>query len=216
MLWLAGLVLAVIGIALFCQRVSAWRESAKLITDGIPIDAEIYEVDGFHVPGRALPGDKPVTLHFQRDGELHEIKAPYVDGRLPEEPLTVGKTLKIRIDPADPNRWTPRQSPTPLGPELLGGSIVLGTALLLFLLAAVVRLRLIRTLRMAPQIDVVVLSARHSAIAPRAWQVRCSPTADGDNRVFSVYVPPKTEVANVTLRLLIPAHGRPLAMEWFE
>src|SRR5262249_7026590 len=125
-------------------------------------------------------------------------------------------TLRIRVDPADPNRWTARTTPAPLGPELVGCGIVFASGVPLCLIAAFIRSRVLRTLRTGNQIETVVLSARHSVAAPRAWQVRCSPTSEGDNRVFTVYVPPRADIANATLRLLIPAHGRPLAAEWFE
>jgi hypothetical protein len=201
---------------LLIQQISVWREAAHLIVDGVPVDALLVDVDGATLLGRSAPGDKPVKLRFDRDGKSYEVKAAYLEGRLPEEPLIVGKTVKIRIDPADPQHWTPRQTPTPIGEELLGGGIVLATALLLGAVAMLLRAKLLKTFRAAAQVEAVVLAAKHTAIAPRAWQVRCSPVAEGDNRVFTVYIPPRANVANSTLRLLTPKRGRALSLEWFE
>jgi hypothetical protein len=213
---LAGLALLAIAIGLLIQRISTWREAAQLINHGLPIDAQVIEVNNSKIMGRSEAGDRPVTLRFDRDGKTLEVNVAYLEGRLPEEPLIVGKTIKIRVDPNDSSRWTPRQTPTPIGPELLGGGIALATGVLVCGFAAVLRARLLKTFRTAPQLDAVVLAAKHVAIAPRAWQARCSPVAEGDNRVFTVYIPPRANVASAMLHLLTPRHGRPLALEWFE
>lgn len=214
--WLAGLSLIVVGIGFLVQRYTLWQQASRLITDGVATDAMIVEVNGSKLVGRSEAGDRPLTLRFSREGKSYEFRVPYLDGRMAEEPLVVGQTVKIRVDPADPNRWSPRRAPAPLGPDLVGGSIVLCSGLLLCVLAAFLRASVVKTYRSAPLLESVVLSARHAAIAPRAWQVRCSPIAETDDRVFTVYAPARTVVTNTTLRLLTPERGRPLAMEWFE
>ena len=198
------------------QRITDWRQGARLINEGVETDATIVAINGMVGKGRSEAGDQPVTLRFERDGKTYEFKVPYLDGRAAEELLVVGQTVKIRVDPADPNRWSPRQKPMPLGQELVGGGIVSVTGAALCILAGLLRSKLLKTYRTAPLIEAVVLSARHAAIAPRAWLARCSPVAEGDDRVFTVYTPAHMKVANATLRLLTPAHGRVLAMEWFE
>jgi hypothetical protein len=214
--WLAGAALLLIGAGILFQRISTWRLAAHLIEDGVPIDATVIEVNGSTLKGRSESGDRPLTLRVEYKGEAHEYRVPYLDGRSAEEPLVVGQTIPIRIDPADVNHWSPLQKPTPLANELMGGGIVVGTGVLLCIVAVLLRANVLKTYRDAPQVEAVVLSSRHAAIAPRAWQVRCSPVADGDDRVFTVYTPATVNVANATLRLLTPAHGRVLATEWFE
>ena len=110
--WLAGLGLLIIGSGFLAQRVSVWRQGARLIQHGVATDATITEVNGSALKGRMEAGDRPLTLQFVRDGKTYEFKVPYLDGRTAEETLVVGQTVKVRVDATDPNRWSPRQKRT--------------------------------------------------------------------------------------------------------
>jgi hypothetical protein len=64
----------------------------------------------------------------------------------------------------------------------------------------------------------LILGGGHTALAPRAWSVRATPADEQDRRVFTVFVPPETDVSRgAPVWLLMPTSGGPvLAARWFE
>ena len=215
--WGAGLVLIAAAAFLLISRTIAWREDSRLSIEGTVVDAKILQAEESVAPGKTVAGDKPVRLSYSFNGKTYEVTAPYLEGRPSEKFLIVGSTIPIRVDPKDPNNWTPRESPAPLGPELIGGAITLGIGVLVVLLGFAFRSRVLRTWRNAKASTAVVLEARHTALSPGSWAVRCSPVEEGDNRVFEVFMRPKADVTEGTaIWILLPESGRPLAASWFE
>ncbi|HSZ59285.1 MAG TPA: DUF3592 domain-containing protein [Tepidisphaeraceae bacterium] len=216
--WLAAVVLLLAALYLLVSRYLAWHDSSRLITAGVPVPATVVEVDESVVRGKTEPGDKAVRLEYEYDGKKYEVSTAYLEGRKAEQFLIIGQPITIRVDANDPARWTPRQSPAPLGQELIGGMIALPVGILIGLLSLWLYRRTMRTWRNGQAVAGLVLSARHTALAPRAWSVRATPADEQDKRVITVFVPPDTDVARGTpIWLLLPASGGPiLASRWFE
>jgi hypothetical protein len=215
--WCAGVVLIAAAAILLISRTIAWRQDSRLSVEGTVVDAKILQAEESVAPGKTVAGDKPVKLSYVFNGKTYEVTAPYLEGRPSEKFLIVGSTIPIRVDPNDPTRWTPRESPAPLGPELIGGAITLGIGALVVLLGLWLRSRVLRTWRNARASTAVILEARHTALSPGSWAVRCSPVEEGDNRVFEVFMRTKADVAEGTaIWILLPDAGRSLAASWFE
>ena len=215
--WGTGLVLVAAAIYLLVSRTVAWRQNSRLSVDGTLVQAKILQAEESVAPGKTVAGDKSVRLRYEFNGKTYEVSAPYLDGRRSEDFLIVGNDIPIRVDPNDPEKWTPRQSPAPLAPELIGGEITLGIGAAVVLFGVWLRRRVLRTWRNARAVSAVVLDARHTALSPSAWAVRCSPVEESDTRVFEVFLRPKADVSEGTVFwILLPDSGRPLAAGWFE
>ena len=216
--WLATVVLILAAAYLLVSRYLAWRDASRLIVSGIPVPATVVEVDESVVRGKTEPGDKAVRLEYEYGQKKYEVSAAYLEGRRAEQFLVIGQPITIRVDPNDPDRWTPRESPAPLGQELIGGIIALPIAVLIGLLSVWQHHRAMRTWRSGQSVAGLVLSARHTALAPRAWSVRATPADEHDKRVFTVFMPSGSDVGRgAPIWLLLPASGGPvLAAGWFE
>src|SRR6266404_1472404 len=109
--WLAGFVLVGVAAYLLVSRYLAWRLDSRLVESGTVINATVLQADESVAKGKTVSGDKSVRLSYDVDGRSYEVSAPYLAGRASEEFIVVGTTIPIRVDPADPTRWTPRQRP---------------------------------------------------------------------------------------------------------
>ena len=216
--WATAAVLLVIGVYFVVTRYLDWRQSAQLVQSGQQVLATVVEADGIARKGNTSAADRPVRLQYEYNGKAYDVGAAYLEGRPSTEAIVVGSTVPIRIDPNQPDRWTPRTEPAPLAHELIGGIFALPIALLLLLISLWTRGRILRTWREAPAIEATVMSARHTALAPRAWSVQCSPADEADARLFTVFGPPDLDVtAGATVWLIVrPVGGRPLAAAWFN
>jgi len=215
--WGAGLVLVAAAGYLLVNRTVTWRQNSRLSVEGTPVRAKILQAEESVASGKTVAGDKPVRLRFEFNGKTYDVTAQYLDGRRGDDYLVVGSDIPIRVDPNDPTHWTPRTSPAPLAPELIGGEIVLGIGAAVVLLGVWMRSRLLRTWKNAKAVAAVVLEARHTALSPGSWAVKCSPVEESDTRVFEVFMRPRAEVSQGTVFwILLPDGGRPVAAEWFE
>jgi hypothetical protein len=215
--WLAGLVLIGAAIYLLVSRWIGWRQDSRLAVTGMPVPATVLQADESVARGKTVPGDKSVKLAYEFNGKHYEVSAPYLEGRHSEQFIEVGTTIPIRVDANEPSRWTPRDKPAPLAPELIGGAITLPVGLLVLLFSYWIRSRVLRTWRDAKAVGSIVLESRHTALSPSAWAVRCSPVEEGDNRVFEVFAPAKANVSEGSaIWILLPRSGRAVAAIWFE
>ena len=216
--WMAGLVLVAIGAYLLITRFLAWRRDARIVQFGAQVPAMVVEAGELTVRDKKVPGDSPVRLQYEWQGQTHEVRAASLDGRSSGEFIVIGAPIPIRIDPDHPDVWTARTSPGSLPQELMGGLIALPLGVLLLVHSALARARLLNTWRTGTSERAVVLSARHTALAPRAWSVECTTADDADHRVFTVALPPHADVReNMPLWLLFPqTRGSPVAASWFS
>jgi uncharacterized protein DUF3592 len=215
--WISASVLFAAALYLLVSRSLAWHEDSRLSISGTQVQATVLQADESVARGKTVNGDKPVKLSYEFAGKPYEVSTPYLDGRKSEQFIVVGSTIPIRIDPANPERWTPRDSPAPLAPELIGGAITLTVAIALALFSYWMRSRVLRTWRDAAAVPAMVLGARHTALAPSAWTVRCTPVEEGDDRVVEVFEPARSSVEpGAVIWILAPETGRALAAKWFE
>jgi len=215
--WGAGIVLLGAAVYLMIGRTIAWKRNSRLSLEGTPVAAKVLQAEESVAPGKTVAGDKPVRLSYAFNGKTYEVTAPYLDGRRSDEFLIVGNEIPIRVDPSDPTRWTPRASPAPLAPELVGGTITLGIGAAVVLLGVLMRSRLLGTWKNANAVAAVVLQARHTALSPGSWAVKCSPVDESDTRVFEVFMRSGAGVSEGTVFwILLPDTGRPVAAGWFE
>jgi hypothetical protein len=211
------LVLIVAAIYLLVSRWLAWRQDSRLAVTGTPVPAMVLQADESVARGKTVRGDKSVRLSYEFGGKQFEVSAPYLEGRRGDDFIVVGTIIPIRVDPNDPSHWTPRDKPAPLGLELIGGAITLPVALLILLLSYWLRSRVLHTWRDARAVGAIVLEARHTALSPSAWAVRCSPIEEGDDRVFEVFAPAKMNLSEGSMIwILLPLGGRPVAASWFD
>jgi hypothetical protein len=215
--WVLAITLILIAGYLLITRYLHWREDSRLVTSGLRVEAKITQVEGITMEGKGGPGDSPVYLQYEYGGQTHRVYSPALEGRRFDQGLTVGGTVAIRIDPRDPERWTPRTVPVPLAGELTGGLIVLPIGIVLLLVSVRMRSGIVRTWRQGRAAPAVVLSARHTATIPRGFAVQCTLADQSDKRILNVFAPADADVREGSLFwILFPSgSGRPAAARWF-
>lgn len=215
--WGAGLVLVLIAAYLLITRYLDWRRDARLIEAGTQVPATVVEAGELVVRYKKVPGDSPVRLQYQWQGQTYDVRAASLEGRPSADFIVIGAPIPIRIDPDHPDVWTARTRPASLPQELIGGLIALPLGALLLIQSALVRRRLVNTWRRGTATRAVVLGARHTALAPRAWNVQCTTADDEDQRVFSAWLPSDADVRQSAPFWLLfpPSGGSPVAAAWF-
>ena len=184
--WLSAAAVAAAGLTLLATRYLQWRNDSRLVREGRVVQAFIFASDYFPVPGRRRPPNSVATLRYEVDGKEYEVHG-LLEGR--KEFYVTHTYIPIRVDPADPGRWTARALPDPLWFRLIGGAMLLPVAALAALVALLKRASLLRLWRGGPAVEAVVIDSRHTAIAPRSRFVRCAAVDPGDKLVRGVHVP---------------------------
>jgi hypothetical protein len=215
--WLAAAGVLIVCLYFLTSRYLQWRKDMVLIRDGQPIEAYVYSADGYPIPGRRRPPTSPVELHYEVGGKKYQVQG-YLTGR--KDSFVVHTNVPIRVDPDNPARFTAREEPTSLTLQLVGGLILLPFTALLAIVAFVQRARLLALWRNGRTLDAIVLDARHTALAPRSWLVRCAPADPEDKRVLSVYVPGRAQppARGEGLWLVADTGGKPhaVASGWMQ
>lgn len=216
-LWLAAVASLVIAAYLLASRYLEWRKDARLVHQGLPVSANIRQTATETLRGKTQPANSIVTLDYTVNGRAY-VAQGVLRGRTLE--FKVGDDVPIRVDPADPSRWTGATEVPPLGPGLIPGLIVLPVVGIFALASLLARARLLRLWRDGQAVEALVLESRQTALAPRSRAVRCTPADPDDRRVLDVYVP--HTLAGLrrgdALRVLVPA-GRTspaVAVDWLE
>lgn len=184
--WLAAAAVLAAGVYFLATRYYNWRRDLNVIRNGTEVQAFVYSAEGFPIPGRRRPPTVVVELHYDVGGKTYKVEG-YLRGRT--ESFVIQSYVPIRVDPADPARWTARTEPVPLTMELLSGLMLLPPALLFGAVAWWRRARLLKLWRDGHAIEAVAMESRQTALAPRSRFVRCAPLDGADRRVFGVYVP---------------------------
>jgi len=159
-----------------------------------------------------------VRLRYDWQGQTHEVTAASLAGRSADDFIVIGSQIPIRIDPQHPELWTSRLQPASLSQELIGGLIALPLGLILLARSALLRGRLLGVWCTGDAVSAVIVSAHHTALAPRAWSIECTTADDADHRAFNVFVPPEADIQQgAPLWLLFPkGKGPPVAASWFN
>lgn len=184
-LWLSAVGIAVAALYFLGTRYFEWRSEGWLITQGKEVTARVYRT-GEKITGRPLKFGEVVDLRFDWNGSekiltglLEDIGERYVEGQ----------NVIIRVDPADPGRWTNRTQTTPLAGRLIG-SYFLGLAALVSLAsAAVIRLKFLSLWKRGELHQGVVASHGSTALAPRSVCLRCQVPYRRDWLITTVAIP---------------------------
>jgi len=184
--WMAAGVLLVVGLFFASQQSYAWWSERSLVLYGTPATARVIEVEGYNRPDRVFGPAAVSRIEYALNGTTHRYIGP-LNGNT--TPLQVNKELAIRVDPDNPMQWTLRTEPPTLAHQLIGGILVLPILALGLAAALVQRAVVLRAWKNNPAIEVKVIDAKQSPVAPLSRLIRCTPAKVGDRRMISVYVP---------------------------
>jgi hypothetical protein len=232
--WLAAAALVAAGLYMLVVNYVAWRRMALLIRNGTLVQAKLERSGGEILAGRPVLPEQGVLLSYDWNGQRHQSWGG-LDGRAPNEVILTKSTITIRVDPANPDRWTYRKEPPSLAADLLGAALAFALAPLAMLAAIALRRGVLRTWRDGEAAEAVVIARHGTALAPGTRALKCAPAAPpsdetggpvaetepagGGSRVHTVYVPLRhVEAGQELLRVILPPRGkgRPVAAAWFE
>ena len=185
--WLIAVVLGVIALGSGILAAADWNHERRLVSEGTPINAVVQQAGDQTLAGRKQPPDTLCILRFDWQGSPHVTQAAYLAGR--DEFVAPQDVVRIFVNPKDPDDWTARTSPGPIGPRLLGAEIALVAGLAALAIGWLSRARVLDVWRNGQAVESLVIEGRNTALAPLSRAVRCTPVEDADARVFSVYVP---------------------------
>jgi hypothetical protein len=202
------------------RQVADWYKEVRLIRHGKPVTAAVDSVNGKSAKGNSQPGDSPVILRFNWQGQP-QAAAGHLAGRPAAQFIIVGEKVDIRVDPNDPALWTSRQQPAPLSGELGVPLAVVAAAGIVGAASWMLRRRALRSYQFGARAAARVISRFRSALAPRLWMARCVLIDSDDKQIYVVYIPSRfpSEPGRTVEVILPPRSGglsRPLAAAWFE
>jgi hypothetical protein len=211
------MVLALISAGYLIVGVMDRRLEARLIQRGRVVEATAFQVDTDQMKGRWHPPDSLVILHFPWNGQTYETHARRLEGR--NEAIAVDSTIRIHVDPNDPDQWTPLDQPLPLLRSIFGAVMVLPVALLMFCASLWLYLGVMRLWHKGRATEALVVEIHISALAPLSRAARCTPAEENDRRVFQVFLPATTARPHPgdTLWVLCASgkSARAVAAAWF-
>jgi hypothetical protein len=216
--WLTAMVLVLIGAWFALQGMLEWRHDDRLVREGVAVVAEVYQVGEMKGQFKhPQPPDSIVTLQFPWQGQTIYTKPDRLPDRKAGEFITPGDKIPIRVNPADPADWTSAKVAGPISGRLFGAEIALPIALLAGTFGLLKWRRTLETWRTGKAIEALVMDSRNTALALGARLVRCTPDADGDNRVFAVYAPRRLAGIQRGEAIWLLTRGRgAVASAWFE
>lgn len=212
----AGVAAALVCAYFVLSRYLEWRREAWLISQGTRINAVVAEAGGITLANKVVPPATPVTLEYEVNGRKVTVRGT-LKGR--KEHILTGGVVPIRIHPDDPETWTALPAPRPLRMELLAALIVLPFAVLLGLIAWVLQRKVIALWRDGIATEAVVIDSGHTAIAPRAHLLRCTPVGGEDKRLLQAYLPGdlRPHQGDVVWLIARPGLGtRAVSADWFR
>jgi hypothetical protein len=180
----ATVVLLLIAIGYTVGAFHDWQIEADLINHGTLVQATINEAGG-GIARRVIAEDAAWDVKFPLNGQTQVETGypPYTDERRYN-----GDVIPIHVDPNNPEHWTNRPTPPPLGQRLIGLPFILGMAVICFLFAIIRAMRL-RGICAAGIIgEARILSLGQSALAPRSYAVRCVWADERSRSIYSVFV----------------------------
>lgn len=195
--WLSAIALLLVAVYLIIARYVEWRGEAALVKSGAVVTATVFDPASERT-GVPLRFGELARLRFDWQGQARDVTGYLEDIG---QKYTSGDPIPIRIDPADPQRWTNRTEATSLVSRLIGGYTAvlaaLGTAI-----GAWVTRNYHRTLwRQGVPREAIVASHELAPMAPRSVRLRCHVTQGRDILVVRVYVPQNEAVPAVGAKL---------------
>jgi hypothetical protein len=188
--WGIALVLGLVALGMGIAGAVDWNHERGLVVNGVAVNAVVQQAGDQTLAGRKQPPEALCILRFDWHGSAHLTQPAYLSGR--QEYVAPQDIVRIYVNPDDPDDWTARSEPGPMGPRLLGAVIALAAALVAFVIAWLYRGRVLAVWKTGDAVESLVIEARNTALAPRSRAVRCTPVEEVDTRVFSVYVPARS------------------------
>jgi hypothetical protein len=213
--------LLITALALAGQAIAEWRHDDQLIKYGIAIMAEVKQAGQMKLPFKhPQPPDTIVVLHYTVNGVEHDTRPDKLSGRKVGEFITPGDHIPIRVSATNPDDWTPRTEPVPLIERSMGVDVTLPMAILSGALAFILSRRLAGAWRNGKAIEALVVETRVAGAAPRCRAVRVTPAAEGDSKIYTVYVPPRLSrlKRGESIMILVRRTGlsTAVAAAWFQ
>jgi hypothetical protein len=208
--WLAAAVIFGVAAYFSIDRVLDWMEVVHLVRSGTAVTATITRIGDESSGGRAnISPDNEVYLHFTLQDSPYDVSG-YLEGR--EKPISLQDQLQIRVDPADPSRWTYLTEPPPIWHQFLVVSLLLPIAAAALGVSLVLRRQMLRTWSEGKAQPYVVIDIGQTALAPLSLVVRCSALEGRDQRLVSVFIPRKAgQVRKGDPLWLVHPPGKPAA-----
>jgi hypothetical protein len=204
--WIIAVIISSFFGSLIVEEVRSWMLERRIVAEGTLVKAKVTRAGDYVISTQTAYPDAEVALEFEYEKTTYDVT-----GRLAgrKEGIRPQSFVDIRIDPADPNKWTYRTDPPALGQKLLAPLMVLPVAGALLAVAAIKRNRLLKTWTTAPAKLAVVVSMKHTALAPAANTVQCAIPEDRDKKLYTVFLPPNVKLRKgAILWLLPPSHGK--------
>jgi hypothetical protein len=189
--WLVmAMVMTIVTIALGIYRYNGTLRERRLIESGTPVTATVKSIGlgQENIASRDEP--RRVTLVYTDPKRGREISS---EGLLPRQErarVTLGQTLKVKVDPENPAVWTERTTPPPLSAELAVPMLLLPLTAACWVASLLKRQRVAQVIRDGTVRRANVVTVRQSPLAPMSKQIGV--VLDGPDRVVrSLYWPSK-------------------------
>jgi hypothetical protein len=185
--WMAAAALLIVAGYFVAIQLAKSSQDRSLVKGGTRVEAEVVAANGIaRKEYRVEPAARAVfKLSYQLPGrEPVVIESQLKDQRTS---ISVGQTIPLYVDPADPRKWTDRMEISLLN-DLLVGIMLLPVALIMLGIGLAMRYAMLRTWRTGVSFPAVVVDMRQTAAAPLSRIVRFTP-GGGDKRVFSTLMP---------------------------
>jgi hypothetical protein len=200
-------VLGVVIIYFTISQVLTGAAERAMILNGIPVTAQIVQLSGTSNPDAAFRRNEPLAtkLQYTLPGE---DKPRAERGQLSilsdhDAVIHPGDQIALRIDRNDPDHWTDRTEPRSWLVELSVVAILLPMVVLLLIIAALQRARILRIWRNGEAAEATVVEVRQTALAPLSRLLRFTLNDGSSTRVCSVLIPTRAGV---------PARGDPVTL----
>lgn len=211
---LAIILLVLIGaIAVYFSitRIQEAQRERGIILRGEPVDAKVTWIENSLIANRREANVNGLRIRLNYTPPNAEPVTDAPGKLLPSEPpqVAVGDTLKVKVDPLYPQRWTTRTQPAGWLAELL---FVWPFVPLVGLLLGWVfwsRQRVLSIWKNGVEAEAAVIDAKQSSLAPQSRVVRYV-LADGDDpTVHTLLCPTKSAPAAGDSLHIIHAPNRP-------
>jgi hypothetical protein len=193
-----AIVLLVVIIYFTISQILAGAAERAMILNGIPVTADIVQLSGTTNPDAAFHRNEPLAtkLRYMLPGE---DKPRLESGQLSilsdhESVIHPGDQIALRVDRNDPDHWTDRTEPRSWFVELSVVAILLPMVVLLLVIAALQRARILRIWRSGEAAPVTVVEVRQTALAPLSRLLRFTLNDGSSTRVCSVLIPTRAGV----------------------
>ncbi|HEX8339566.1 MAG TPA: DUF3592 domain-containing protein [Tepidisphaeraceae bacterium] len=189
--WLVlAVLMTLVAIALAAHRYSGTMQQRRLVESGTSVVATVKTIG--LVSERQASRDEPrrVRLVYTDPASGREISSEGMLSRKERSRVELGQKFNVRIDAADPDRWTDRTEPSPLSAELAVPMLMLPVAAVCWAAAWLKKRRVARAARAGGLHTARVVSVRQSPLAPMSKQIGV--VLDGPDRVVRpLYWPAK-------------------------